>query len=810
MMSLSGAERQWYYDQIVKLDSKRKVVTLDEATKVLIYNEIIQSDEALRRDATDEELVRALTLCILASKDYKYPPDNFYIEKYYEHGSTSPLGRGRDEVDLIIYDDENLPFAMWEFKSAEEYERYFENAIRFQLFGTSPLVGAPKILVYATIKPAGITPVMTLTCIDRTRYPSFESWIDDARPNTSIFPPAYTILSFEPLTKGGRLDLRLDCTPADFKAVAETLHTEFFSEHPDTDLFTNLVKCLLAKIYDEQQRRTGEEYDFQIFYRKGKEESALEVFERVNRNYQSAYRRYIDPVAKPDDLDEINPKEFAAERVKTVVRLLQGMSITQGAALHGDVVGAFFEAILRSGFKQDKGMYFTHANLVYFMLEAIDLAGLTVETWKKATYPGNRLPYVIDPSCGSGSFLLRAMQIITSTIRNQKEDLVTDLESEKYFSTRMSDMIPNSWADTFIYGMDPKFVMAITARVNMVLHGDGSSHIFKQDALKSLPTFADTKLSPISDPYRTVTKDRYLFDVCESFDVIVSNPPFGITLSSDTRVALSRTYSISGSAPSECIFLERWFQLLKPDGRMGVVVPESLLNTVENAESRLFLYRTFWIRAIVSLPRNLFIDTPTLTSLLFAQKKTAKEIAEWDEAWASMMSECESKKLSAQVFLRETRKQIKRGASINLPDIQKAFTEKLSPLVTGQTSIMKKGGGPLTVTLPSNMVLPDAACKYYLEILNIAGFAQLMRNYVFSSLCGMFDYEFPVYMVDEVGFKLSKRRERLRPNQLCRFVSPEGTEIPNLSLAKEPVELVVNSTEPERILDYIRRDVKWR
>ncbi|HVB61082.1 MAG TPA: hypothetical protein VNE61_07815 [Ktedonobacteraceae bacterium] len=109
-MPLNAAERQWYYNQIVKMDPKHKVVTLDEANKILIYDKAIQSDEALRRDATDEELVRALILCVLASKDYKYPLDNFYIEKYYEHGSTSSLGRGRDEVDLIIYDDENLPF----------------------------------------------------------------------------------------------------------------------------------------------------------------------------------------------------------------------------------------------------------------------------------------------------------------------------------------------------------------------------------------------------------------------------------------------------------------------------------------------------------------------------------------------------------------------------------------------------------------------------------------------------------------------------------------------------------------------------
>src|SRR6185437_15277726 len=87
------------------------------------------------------------------------------------------------------------------------------------------------------------------------------------------------------------------------------------------------------------------------------------------------------------------------------------------------------------------------------------------------------------------------------------------------------------------------------------------------------------------------------------------------------------------SLPSEAHFLERWYQLLKPGGRLGVVVPESLLNSPDNADARLFLYRMFWVRAIVALPRNLFIDTPTLTSLLFAQKKSGGEVASWDKAW---------------------------------------------------------------------------------------------------------------------------------------------------------------------------------
>ena len=146
----------------------------------------------------------------------------------------------------------------------------------------------------------------------------------------------------------------------------------------------------------------------------GKSENADRVFEKINSLYRDAYVRYIDTDAL--EPDEIDPKDFSKEKVKEVVTALQGMSITKGAALNGDVIGAFFEEILRIGFKQDKGMYFTHSNLVRFMIEVIDLDGLTTKTWNASTHPENRLPYVIDPACGSGTFLLNAMSIITNAI----------------------------------------------------------------------------------------------------------------------------------------------------------------------------------------------------------------------------------------------------------------------------------------------------------------------------------------------------------------------------------------------------------
>lgn len=803
-MPLSASEQDWYFSRIRELDTSGNVVSINESDGLLVYNSSLPSDESNQRSVTPEEVVHALAVCLLTNNEFKYSLEKLYHEKYYAHGRKGTLS---DEVDLLIYDDDELPYAMWEFKSAEKYEAEQEDAIKLQLFGTAPLVGAPRLLVYSTIKPNGATPALTLVCIDYSKYKSYESWLEAGKPSTNIFPKDYQEPGYEPLTNGGDVDLRLNCTQAEFRTVATIFHNEFFAEHPDNVLYINLVKCLLAKIYDEKQTKKGERYEFQIYYRNGKEESANEVFNRVNERYSTAYKRYIDPAAPVPD--EINPKEFPPERVKTIVKVLQSMSITRGAAVHGDVIGAFFEEILRTGFKQERGMYFTHDNLVSFMIEAADVRGLTLKTWKNATHPENRLPYIIDPACGSGTFLLKTMNVITETIKKHKAKVVVDLEAEQFYNARLSDSMPNYWAENFLYGLDPKFVMAITAKVNMVLHGDGSAHIFKQDAFKPLSTFTDSKFRPVGEPSRTIPKSRYKYDICETFDLAISNPPFGITLASDTKLAIPKTFWLTEAKSSEALFLERCFQLLKPNGRLALVVPESLLNTAESIDVRLLLYRTFWIRTIVSLPRNLFVDTPTLTSLLFAQKKTTQEITEWDIAWENAYARANQKIQQTKAYLQKTGKKKK---NVTVLDVQNNVLSLLSPIVTEDTWILKRGKKSelLSFSVPQSITNVSDAVNYYKAILKFAGFNSIVETWVFNEITPQFDYEYPVFIVDEVGYKLSKRKERPRPNQLCRFVGIDSQrEQPNLHLTDEPIEIIVDAKNPQRILDYIRKYVQW-
>ena len=803
--ALSEKNREWYYSALEQGSSD--AVSINRNGCVVTYHSDIRSDKSRVRTAEGEEFVHAVLISMLASDEYKYKKVNLGHEMRFAHGSR---GSNADVVDVIIWDEDGLPFAIIELKSAEEYDREKAAAIRYQLFGTAPLVGAPKLLIYATVVPdsrdrAKCKLRISAICIDYSKYRTYETWQSDGEPCFNEIPIDYRSLSFKPFKNDNENDLDLNSTPADLRAIARTFHNEFFGEHPDNTLFGNLVKCLLAKICDERTCQIGQEYDFQILNKNDKPEKASDVFARVNQLYKYAYRRYVDPDAT--DLDEINPNEFSEESVKSVVQTLQGISITKGATRHGDVIGAFFEEILRAGFKQDRGMYFTHDNLVRFMVEALDIRELTRDIWKISNHPNNRLPYVIDPACGSGTFLLHGMSCITDTVKNNSDEFATDHESKQFYNARLSDDQPNYWAENFIYGLDPKFLMAVTSKVNMVLHGDGSTHVFKEDAFKPLASYGDPRLRPCNEANRSINSAAYPPDLCEQFDVIVSNPPFSIKLSAETRAYLHTTFTLPDSTPSEGLFVERCFQLLKSGGRLGIVLPESLLNAKEMIDVRLLLYRFFIIRAIVSMPRNLFIDTPTLTSLVFAEKKSKTEISEWDNAWAAQSEAADSAIKQARNTLT-----IKEIEGRFAAEVANNFLASLKGIVNGPEWISKGGKSPalMTFTRDWGKAGGQEAAEYYRAILNTAGFRKLCQGFIFRKVASALSYDFPAYEVDEVGYKLSKRGEKARVNQLCSFVGRQTTaDIANLHHSDEEYVVKVNTDDPKTVLDYIRRDVRW-
>lgn len=428
------------------------------------------------------------------------------------------------------------------------------------------------------------------------------------------------------LVKDGERDLNQRVTSSELRRIQRRLHDVLWKgSTPDNKIYDQVIKLILAKSHDEKTTKSGAQYRFQIQYPSNTKENPKSTFQNINSLYIEAYRKYLN-ITKDDSVEGLDAHDFSFEQTAFVVELLQEVSLVQ-AANNSDVLGSFFEGITREGFKQTKGLFFTHSNVVNFALQVLDIEGLAEARIRSNSLASDKLPYIIDPSCGSGTFLLAAMKQITNHVTANRAKLAVDEDTKSFIRQQFVDGQENAWAGTFLYGIDASLTLSISTKVNMLLRQDGQAHIYNDDGLAPL-NYKEPKLRGRAHEDKSV----YSKKVAGTFDLVVSNPPFSITLDPHTINRLSDSFELAGDVNSENLFLERWYQLLKPRGRLGAVLPESFFSTKENLNARLFLFAHFNVKAIVSLPKEAFEPwTPTRTSLLFAEKKTVAEEKAWKD-----------------------------------------------------------------------------------------------------------------------------------------------------------------------------------
>ena len=299
----------------------------------------------------------------------------------------------------------------------------------------------------------------------------------------------------------------------------------------------------------------------------------------------------------------------------------------------------------------------------------------------------------------------------------------------------------------------------------MILHGDGSTNIFvgerKGDGL--LPFRFYIKETEPNHLNKSFDDPLYHdLEVNGNFDVVMSNPPFSVDLDKETKRFVDQEFLFGHKKNSENLFVERWYQLLKPGGRLGVVLPESVYDTTENKYIRLFLYKYFWIKAVVSLPQITFEPyTSTKTSLLFAKKKTAEEVKEWNDLWAKYAKEFRDLKTRVENYV---------DIYVNGKDKAKLSSVKDHTEKETRTNIerylknfIEQGDKKLGIK--------DLLAKYGEEIADLGAKANLNDEWVnewwvFEEVSKELDY--PIFMseAENVGYKRTKRGERPMPNDL--------------------------------------------
>lgn len=235
------------------------------------------------------------------------------------------------------------------------------------------------------------------------------------------------------------------------------------------------------------------------------------------------------------------------------------------------------------------------------------------------------------------------------------------------------------------------------------------------------------------------------------------------------------------------------YHLLRENGRMGIVLPESVYDTTENKYIRLFIYKYFTVKAVVSLPQVTFSPyTNTKTSIIFAQKKTAKQIEKWNtqwehysKKWGRLKTRCEN---IVDVYLNgKDRNKLRSIKDLN-PVREKWL---LQCLLKSHFSDKDKSLDIADLVVKYADDIADI-CKPDKDLKDVFGFVNTW--WVFSGVSRKLNYEVFIAEVDNVGYKRTKRGEKSQPNDLFR-VNEKGL-------------VLVDDEIMETALDYMRT-IKW-
>lgn len=749
--------------------AKDKVVEIDLDKKTIIYNKI-NNPRGIKVITGDEEIVRAYLVNHLVN-ELDYSPELIDIEVEYEIGRPSVK---KARIDILVRDRKGEVFFFIEVKAPDKWETDKE-FIEGQLFRLAKMQADSKYLVYYTVDFKGNDLSDQAIIIDYKQQKEFEQWDEAGRPSISNqLSAGYGKPRKPAFVKGDKKhDLRTNFTREEIISLSRNLHNVLWGGGgtTDTEVFNSLVNIILAKIQDEDEKKKGEEYEFQVKgFDDGKGNTEIEkpekVFDKINALYRRALEKKLnltDPV-KLAKTYVINEEKFPLSKLVYTVQELEDISLIEGRnSVDGtDILGDFFESITRDGFKQTKGQFFTPINVVRFILFGLQIDNLAIHRLNEK----QDLPYIIDPSCGSGTFLIEAMKAITKELKYKRSDEVaSSSEVQRWFQVYFPPVHENNWARTFLYGADSNFDLGTAAKVNMILHGDGSANLFVQDGLLPFTFYAKnsggTNVLILQEPDEVYGNKH----TNGQFDIVISNPPFSVELDTVTKQKVERTFIFHKKKNSENLFIERYYQLLKENGRMGIVLPESVFDTSENKYIRLFIFKYFKVKAVVSLPQVTFEPfTSTKTSLLFAQKKTAAEVAEWNMIWNKYKAEWS--KLNTRVA-NYISVYVKGEKKEKYPSI-KADDDKVA--LKNIHYFLKDYLAPNDISLS----VKDLLEKYNAEIEEISSidkdtidlFGHCNTRWVFGEVSKDMDYSIFMAEAENIGYKRGKGKIKLMPNDL--------------------------------------------
>lgn len=424
--------------------------------------------------------------------------------------------------------------------------------------------------------------------------------------------------------------------------------------------FDTISKILFIKMYVERKGLHG---TFTTDFIEGRKKYVLKADVPVHEQLFTETKDYY----RHDELfTEVDKLDISDATFSRIVKKLERFDLSKTG---DDIKGLAFERFLGTTFRGELGQFFTPRPVVDFMVDLLD---------------PKEGELVCDPAAGSGGFLIRAFEHvrgrIAADIQEQKDaerarieglGLPQDEEErqiEAAFAQLNHELLPSDTENRpistrvgrlawqCIYGTDAEPRAARTAKMNMVMHGDGHGGIHYHDGLVDINGIFDGR-----------------------FHVVITNPPFGSNVGADQKVGGSDETRVPENAdyvreckkrygkeweanhhrllqaveektpildlftigegkanrPTELIFVERCLNLLRPGGRLGIVLPDGNLNNPSLAWLRRYVEGRAKLDAVVSLPPETFrsSDATVKASLVFLTRFTDADEAAWEAAW---------------------------------------------------------------------------------------------------------------------------------------------------------------------------------
>jgi len=574
----------------------KNLIALSEDGKTITY----LHQNKRRNYSNPEEQVQAETFLKLVL-EYGYPVE--HIGQFV----TVKMGISSKEADIIVYKDaaHTLPYIVIECKSQDVSEQEFKKD------------GVDQAFSYAHAL-AGTTKYIWATKGNKEEFYRFDK--DKNTKTTEADIPYYgdTDAKKYKYAKGGSYTGKskgqeTKIKTGDLKTVTEAELTRVFKQahdalwdggklHP-SQAFDEFDKLIFCKVWDEKNTKKGQPYTFQITG--GTSDDEAKNLAKLKTDIDGLY-----DMGKLKDPQVFNkPIDLEPEKIKTVVEYLQGINFLETDL---DSKGKAFETFLGTYFRGEFGQFFTPRNVVKF---AVDVLPITHNS------------RVLDTSCGSGGFLLYCLDKVRKQA-DQEYDTSIPKEAVEHY---------NHWhgfAEKNLFGIEINDQISRVAKMNMIIHDDGHTNVITFDGLYQIEHIAET------------TKNQGFKE--NSFDFIVTNPPFGSIvkqsqksyMSSDGNTAPYYNFSLKEinwieahlkskhastgreNQSTEVLFIEQCHRFLKVGGYLAIVVPDGILTNSSSQYVRDGIEEKFRIVGVVSLPQTAFTNTGAgvKSSVLFLKK----------------------------------------------------------------------------------------------------------------------------------------------------------------------------------------------